>query len=189
MIQKQIIPICERVQIPSVGLMIMTRVSKRSPVVVVMRRRNKQKFNGGLLVEPWAGALVATVHGKKKWKESSNQTLWRKAKEQLGDGFLNATRLEDRDIHLLYEENQKLVKTYGLCVRFSSVELIRFDTSTAGIELIPLSEIENIRSLTQSDRERPINNFNDYAMFEDEKNALIIARENKQLLSFLGRYK
>jgi hypothetical protein len=176
---------------PSVGLIIVTKGPQKSPIMAILRRRGDTKYNGKIWVqEPWAGLCQATVHGKIKWEESPTHTLYRKAKDQLGECFFNSVKLDDREARLLINDNERRVKTYGLCVHPKCISHIRLDSSSAGIKRVYLDKLDEIRIATKADRNTPITDLNDIVMFEDEFMALqeIMKDENRQLLSIMRHW-
>lgn len=175
---------------PSIGLFIITKEpGKNGRIVVILRRRGEIKFARNYWVkEPWAGAHVASTHGKSRWGETSDQTLWRKAEDQMGRDFCIQARLYERHLLLLSENKIKKGRTYGVCVHYKCIPSLKADSASAGFVAFPLSQICKIRTLTDEDRERPITDLHDIAMFADEIQALKSIKNNRQLLSFLVHY-
>jgi hypothetical protein len=172
---------------PSIGLYLITEEpGTGGEIVVILRRRGETKFDCDTWKgEPWAGAHVAPAHGKSRWKETPEQTLWRKAEDQMGQAFCRAARLRERSLFLLSENKEKKGRTYGVCVNYKCIRCLRSDSASAGFVAFPISEIHKIRELTLMDRETPITDIKDIAMFPDEIQALRAIEGNRQLLSFL----
>jgi len=175
---------------PSIGLFIITKEpGKKGRLVVMLRRRGLIKFKSDYWRhEPYAGAHVASAHGKTRWEETPKETLCRKTKEQLGEPFCHRAKLDDRQIYLLSEDIGRKAKTYGVCVHHNCIQNLFSDSSCAGFLPFPLSKIHTIRVLTMADRGKVITDLNDIAMFPDEIRALKKIRGNRQLLSFLYRH-
>lgn len=173
---------------PSVGLIIVTRESKKSPLVAVLRRRGEIKLSKSeWKKESWAGAYQATAHSRLKGLESHTDTLLRKVHDQLGSLFFNFTRIADREMIPLFNDTERKVKTYGLSVHPRSLNHISLGPTSAGIKLFPLDEVDRIRELRQEDRDVIITDSNDIAMFSDEILALRNIALNRQLLAFLEK--
>ena len=167
----------------SVGLIVLTRGSPGGPLIAILRRRGKYKWQKRIKRESYPGACQVTAHGKLKWGETSKETLWRKVKEELGDVFFNIAKLEDRDPRLLVDDKERMVKTYGVWVYPQCVERMFFDFSSGGIDYISLDEIDKIQELTKADKETGITDFNIIAMFPDEIKAL---KEAVKAFAFLN---
>ncbi len=176
---------------PSIGLFIITKApGEKGQLIVMLRRRGLVKFKSNYWrYEPYAGAHVASAHGKTRWEETPKETLCRKTKEQLGDFFCNIARLDDRQIHLLSKDIDRKAKTYGVCVHHNCIQYLFSDSSCAGFIPFPLSKIHTIRELTTADRGKVITDLNDIAMFADEIRALKAIRRNRQLLSYFNYHQ
>lgn len=174
----------------STGLVIITRIPgpDKRRFGVVLRQRGKIDYAKNWVNMPWAGAYQVSAHGKLRWGETHRQTIERKIKEQLGEGFLNSIRLDDRDPRILVDNKQSKVKTYSLCVMTECVSTIRQEVSCDGVIVFPLNEIGRIRKLTKEDRDKPITNPDEIAMFADEIKALReIIRRHHEILAFFNR--
>jgi hypothetical protein len=173
-------------KLESTGLVIITRMPDKR-FGVVLRQRGKIDYKGWIDM-PWAGAYQVSAHGKLRWGETHRQTIERKIKEQLGEGFLNRIDLDNRDPRILVDDKRAKVKTYALCVMPECVSTIRQEVSCDGVIVFPLEERGRIRKLTKQDRDKPITDPNEIAMFRDEIRALNeIIRRRQEILAFFNR--
>ncbi len=171
----------------SAGIVFITRMPD-GRFGVVLRQRGKIDYEKGWTEMPWAGARQVSAHGKLRWQETHKQTLERKIKEQLGESFLNNIHLDDRDPRILVDDKRAKVKTYSLCIMPECIKMISQEASCDGIIVFPLDERGKIRKLTKKDRDKPITDPDEIAMFADEIKALHeIIRRRKEILAFFNR--
>jgi|AP45_3_1055517.scaffolds.fasta_scaffold00379_4 8-oxo-dGTP pyrophosphatase MutT (NUDIX family) len=126
--------------------------------------------------ESFAGGCQATVNGSKMSNESDEETLFREAKEELGEAFslelwtnpnLDKIRLINRK-----ETDRVVAVNYALKIPYVFLENIELGQSVDGVRFLTQDELAKIQELETFDRDTGVTDDNVVALFTDQIEAL-----------------
>ncbi len=164
----------------SVGLVVLTDIPGMG-VVAVLRRRGKINPEKDDFHESYPGGCQVTCHGKVKPEDDKeDEALLREAGEEIGQEAAHKLLVQNRGrLTVLVDDREANAVTFGIFMPDPDfIHLIRLEVSSGGLELLPQSEIGNIRDLLRDfDKRTGVTDTNVIAMFPDEIKAVRLAFE------------
>ena len=160
----------------AVGIIFMTMIPAISEeVFAILQRRGRWNYERAFGPESWPGICQVSAHGRVREGEHLFNALHRECEEELGSYAADLVSRNKNDIVKVgdHKTKDKEVTTYALKIRWTDLNRMKINPSSAGLEFVSASQLPKVIDAPKHfKKETGVADIRTIAMFPNEIEAL-----------------